>query len=88
MKPRVEELESTLSTLEPGVPMRWSNVSWQDYEDYLKIIGDRQYRTSYGDGGVRNLTPMVSSRNSDNHRHANDSDVDTGAGLNRLEAWA
>jgi Uma2 family endonuclease len=46
-----------LSALEPGVPLRIANVGWDDYEDFLEIIGDRRYRTCYADGEYEILMP-------------------------------
>jgi Uma2 family endonuclease len=51
-KPRLN-----LSALEPGVPARLTNVTWDDYERFLEMIGDRYYRTSYADGEFEILMP-------------------------------
>jgi Uma2 family endonuclease len=46
-----------LSALEPGIPVRLANVTWNDYERFLEMIGDRYYRTSYADGEFEILMP-------------------------------
>ena len=46
-----------LSAVEPGIPYRLTNVSWDDYEHFLEIIGDRYYRSSYADGEFEILMP-------------------------------
>jgi len=39
-----------LDALEPGVPVCLTNLSWDDYESLLEIVGDRHPRTCYADG--------------------------------------
>lgn len=51
-----------LSTIEPGVPFRLSNVSWDEYEQILELIGDRYYRSSFIDGEFEILMPTSSTR--------------------------
>ena len=54
---RTEKPRLDLTSLEPGVPIRLTNVGWDDYEEFLEIIGDRYYRTSYSDGEFEILMP-------------------------------
>jgi Uma2 family endonuclease len=51
-KPRLD-----LLALRPGVPLRLTNVAWDDYSDFLEFIGDRYYRTSFADGEFEILMP-------------------------------
>ena len=46
-----------LDRLEPGVPLHLTNVSWDDYERFLEIIGDRPIRTSFSDGEFEIVMP-------------------------------
>jgi len=43
--------------LEPGVPIRLRGLQWNDYVAISQLIGDRRFRTFYGDGEMEILMP-------------------------------
>lgn len=43
--------------LQPGVPLRLRGLQWNDYLAISDIIGDRRFRTNYGNGELEILMP-------------------------------
>ncbi len=59
VEPAVKKTIFDLDALEPGVPIHLTNVSWEEYEAYLDIIGDRCVRATYDDGELEILMPLL-----------------------------